>query len=186
MPRAGLLASPLVVPVNNLTFNGIDVGNVQYVNGFMRAEFWNPIKGSSAYSNPINYSLAPAITIVADAPNGIAGGSGCDQYGIVGHSYFYSQLANQMQTLAASGVISPTSFVLFLTNNVILSRTDPPVPWFANCCISGYHSWSGSNSTPQFYAVADYHTATVGTFKARNTIIAAHEIAEFMNDPYAP
>lgn len=46
--------SPVVEPVPNLTFNGVNVGTVQYVDGFMRAEFWNAIGGSPAYANPIN------------------------------------------------------------------------------------------------------------------------------------
>src|SRR5215467_2648539 len=49
--------SPLVVPTD-LTFNGVYVGKHQYVDGFMRAEFWNLIHGNANYSNPIHWSFA--------------------------------------------------------------------------------------------------------------------------------
>lgn len=178
------MASPLVVPVNNLTFDGVDVGNVQYVDGFMRAEFWNTTKGNPAYANPISYTQAAPITIVTGSTTGITDGTGCDQIGIVSEAYFQTQLASQMQTLTTKGVISPSQFVLFLAHNIILATNNTPAPWFAGCCNSGYHSWSGSSSAPQFFAWANYNTAVFGTYLAKNTTVAAHEIAEFMNDPY--
>lgn len=172
-------ASPLVQPVPNLIFNGVKVGNVQHTDGFMRAEFWNTIGGSSAYTNPISYSTASAITIVTGT-NGTITGSGCSARGIVSESFVASQLTSQLQTLTASGVISTTKAVFFLTSNIVLSPTTPPTPPTpGNCCILGYHSAAGS--PPQFYAVMDYDTSEQGA--ARDISVAAHEIAEFMNDP---
>jgi hypothetical protein len=55
------IASPMVNPMD-LTFNGVDVGYYQYVDGYMRAQFWNVIKalkGGAGYSNPIVWSYAP-------------------------------------------------------------------------------------------------------------------------------
>ena len=170
--------SPLVVPVPNLTFNGVNVGNVQYTDGFMRAEFWNTIGGSPAYTNPINWSTAAAITITADSTNGITAGSGCALLGIVPQSFVESQLASALQTLTASGVVSTTKFVQFLSSNVVMSSVTPPTGLgTTTCCNWGYHSAIGN--PPQFYGIAEYNTALPGT----DLIVASHEIAEFMNDP---
>jgi hypothetical protein len=171
-------ASPMATPVPNLTFNGVNVGNVQYTDGFMRAEFWNTIKGSPAYSNPIDFSTASAITITADSANGITAGSGCTLLGVVSQTLITSQLASALQTLTASGLVSTAKFVLFLTSNVVGSTATPPTaPGTATCCTWGYHTASGS--PPQFFAFAEYNTALPGT----GLVVASHEIAEFMNDP---
>ncbi len=166
--------SPLVQPVTNLTFNGVNVGNVQYTDGFMRAEFWNATQGNPAYSNPINFSTAAPVTIAAGA-NGITSGSGCDLTGVVSRSFLDSQIASLLQTLTNSGVISTTKVVLFLTNHVEVSSASPPTPpGTSTCCYYGYHAASGS--PPQIYAFIDYEPGNdVGP--------AEHQIAELMNDP---
>jgi hypothetical protein len=176
-----LMASPLVLPVSNLTFNGVDVGNVQHTDGFMRAEFWSTVGGSAAYSNPISYSVAAPISMVTGT-NGITSGSGCSLLGVVNESCLETQLASHLQAQTAARVVSTTKLVLFLMNNVVLSTMSPPtLPGTAGCCVVGYHSATGT--TPQFYAVADYNTVP-GIFKATDTMVASHEIAEFMNDPH--
>ena len=165
--------SPLVQPTN-LTFNGVNVGNVQYTDGFMRAEFWNVTGGNPAYSNPISFSTAAPVTIAAGA-NGITSGSGCDLTGVVSRAFLNSQIASLLQTLANSGVISTTKVVLFLANHVVVSSASPPTPpGTPTCCYYGYHAASGS--PPQIYAFIDYQLGNdVG--------VAAKQIAELMNDP---
>ena len=168
-------------PVSSLSFNGVNVGNLQYVDGSMRAEFWNTINGSAAYTNPIQYSTAAPIQMVVGNSDGMTINSGCTLLGIVTESAFNSWLSTQMQSLTASGVISPTSIALFLLNNVTLSLVSPPVPpGVSGCCVWGYHGATGS--TPQVYAVMDYDTSTVGP---PDTAVSAHEIGELMNDPLA-
>lgn len=171
-------ASPLVTPVPNLTFNGIDVGNVQYTDGFMRAQFWNAIGGSPAYTNPISFSTAAAITITAGA-DGITSGSACTLMGVVSQAFLNSQIAAQLQALTQSGVISTTKIALFLTSNVVGSLANPPTPpGTVTCCDWGYHSAVGN--PPQFYAFFDYKTLSAPDV---NITIASHEMAELMMDP---
>src|SRR5262249_16508020 len=92
--------SPLVQPVPNLTLNGVNVGTAQYVDGFMRAEFWNQTKANPAYANPISWSTAAPITIVTGA-NGTTYGSGCNLIGLVSDSFLNTQIANQIQALTS-------------------------------------------------------------------------------------
>lgn len=58
--------SPLVV-ASDLTFNGVSVGKVQYIDGFMRAQFWDvPAPGSpnrTGYFNPLKWSFASAFIL---------------------------------------------------------------------------------------------------------------------------
>jgi hypothetical protein len=171
-------ASPLVTPVPNLTFNGVNVGTVQYTDGFMRAEFWNATRGNPAYSNPIGFSTAAPVTIIAGA-SGITSGTGCTLMGVVSQTFLNSQIAALLQSLTQSGVISTTKIVLFLTSNVVGSSASPPTPpGTSTCCNWGYHTAIGS--PPQVYAFIDYKTLPSPDV---NITIASHEIAELMMDP---
>jgi len=73
-------ASPLVQPIPTLTLNGVNVGNAQYVDGVMRAEFWSQTGGNPGYANPISWVTAPAITM-NPGTSGITTGSGCSLLG---------------------------------------------------------------------------------------------------------
>jgi len=165
-----IMQSPIVEPTP-LTFNGIDVGNVQYVDGFMRAQFWQTINGNPAYTNAFNFSVAPPVTLNAGT-SGITYQSGCQQLGILDQSFVRNQILSLLQSLTG---VSPSELVLFVTNNVAISTGNPAAPATA----LGYHAVTGS--APQVYAVADYNTT--GLLKARNTTVVSHELAEIMMDP---
>ena len=166
-----IMQSPIVEP-SPLTFNGIDVGNVQYVDGFMRAQFWQTINGNPAYTNEFSFSVAPPVTINAGT-SGITYQSGCQQLGILNQSFVHNQILSLLQSLTG---VSPSEIVMFVTNNVAISAASPPA---APGTALGYHAVTGS--APQVYAVADYNTT--GLLKARNTTVVSHELAEIMTDP---
>ncbi len=166
-----IMQSPVVVP-SSLTFNGVGVGDVQYVNGFMRAEFWQTINGSPAYTNEFSFSVALPVTITAGA-NGVTYNSGCQLLGVLNESFVQNQILTLLQSLTG---VSPSEIVLFVTNNISISPASPPVPPGSAL---GYHAVTGS--APQVYAVADYNTT--GLLKARDVTVVSHELAEIMNDP---
>jgi hypothetical protein len=169
--------SPLVV-AENLSFNKVAVGKRQFIDGYMRAEFWN-LGGSATYANPISWSFASAITL--DLPEGslaIVNGSGCRRLAIVDHIQVDAQLQTELLLLQATGVVSPTKLAVFLFANVVGSSASPPST--SNCCIGGYHTavWS----PVQTYAVMDYDTTN--SFGATHDIgFPTHELGEWMNDP---
>lgn len=168
--------SPLVVD-SSLTFNGVNVGNVQYINGFMRAEFWNQIHATS-FSDPISWSFAAAQTLIPlNAAVGIVNGTGCEELAIISKDFLDFNIRSIIiPNLQAQGVISPTKFAAFLMKNVVMSSATPPTA--TACCIYGYH---GATGTPvQTYSPFDYDTT--GRIPP-DTSIAAHEIGEWMNDP---
>jgi hypothetical protein len=166
-----IMQSPIVEP-SPLLFNGVDVGDVQYVDGFMRSQFWQTINGNPAYTNEFSFSVAPPVAINAGT-NGITYQTGCQQLGIVNQSFVHNQILSLLQSLTG---VSPSEIVLFVTNNVAISTANPPA---APGTALGYHAVTGS--APQVYAVADYNTT--GLLKARNTTVVSHELAEIMTDP---
>jgi len=169
--------SPLVVP-SDLTFNGVSVGNVQYIDGFMRAEFWNdPNLNRSSYFNRLNWSFASAFTlppllssvaIVSEDSTGV-----CSERGIVSQSFFGSFMnSGVIPLLQSTGVISPTKFAFFLTKNVVTSNHTPPT---TSSIKGGQHYVTGSPA--QTWARASYPNT------GSDVRTASHEIAEWMNDP---
>jgi hypothetical protein len=112
--------------------------------------------------------------------SGIVSGTGCSQLGIVGNTAFRAFVSTLIPIYQAGGVISPTKFAVFLMNNVVLSRTDPPT--VTACCVFGYHGATGSPA--QTFGVMDWDTTGVlGGGAVIDAAGASHEIGEWMNDP---
>jgi len=171
-----------IVHASELKFNGIAVGKYQYVDAFMRAEFWNETGGSPSYSNPIKWSFAPAFLLppfVGDAL-GVVQGTGCDQYGLVSKPVLDEFLTGiAIPLLQSTKVIGPNQLAAFLVRNVAASNSTPLTD---SCCIKGFHNAIGSPA--QTYAVMDFNTSTNPIFGAVHDITtASHELAEWMNDP---
>ena len=172
--------SPLVIP-SPLFFNGVYVGFAQYIDGFMRAEFWNKTGGSPSYSNPISWTFHSAVVatlLPIPATLAIVQNQGtCSERGVVLQSEFSSFMKGLIiPILQSSGVISPTQFAFFLTKNVITAKvinytTTPPT---TSGIYYGQHYATGS--PVQTWARAAYPLG--GDVKT-----ASHEIGEWMNDP---
>jgi hypothetical protein len=171
-----VVASPLAA-----TFNGVSVGNLQYINGFMRAQFWRLNGQSPGYSIPLSWSFASAVTLPVLGPGFaiVKGTDSCPQGGTVSQeqgfvsqaqfNFFMKSLI--IPSLQASGVISPTKFAFFLTKNVETAKTLTPT---TAGIFGGQHYATGS--PVQTWARAAYTVG--GDVKA-----ASHEIGEWMNDP---
>lgn len=181
--------SPLVNPVPALTMNGVNVGNVQFVNGFRRAEFWNKIQGSAAYQNVLNFSFQSPYELTATTvgSHGIVDGSDCasggnsGQLGVLSNDWLVSYLEGTViPALTASGKITPLDAVLFLLKNIVQSTVDPPSDQIG-CCILGYHSAVGT--VVQTYGTMDWDTSGAFAGGVSDASISSHEIAEWMDDP---
>jgi hypothetical protein len=166
--------SPLVV-ASSLKFDGVSVGTHQYVDGFMRAEFWDAFAGSPSYTNKLKFSYAPSISLLP-GPFGIVNGKGCSMLGVVSRKWLDTTLKLFIAVLQGAGVIAPTKLAVFLLNNVVQSSAVPPS--ITKCCVYGYHGATGS--PVQTYSPMDYDTT--GRIPA-DISVAAHELAEWMNDP---
>jgi hypothetical protein len=175
--------SPLANDVPDLTINGVNVGNAQFINGFRRAEFWGAIQGSVAYQNELSYTFADPYELTSDVvgTHGITAANGCAQIGVLSNSWLDGILQSTvLPALTSSKVISSNAVVLFLLTNIVQSDAEPPST--SSCCILGYHSAEG---TPiQSYGTIDWDTT--GNFTGvSDAAIASHEIGEWMDDPLA-
>ena len=174
--------SPLVVP-SDLTFNGVSVGKVQYIDGFMRAQFWNvPLPGNpnrTSYFNPLKWSFASAQPLPPlpsnEAVVNVVPGTNCET-GVVSKNYFNSWIESfALAPLQYVGIISTTKFVMFITKNVSAA---------SNFTSTGQSSYEGG----QHFATGNQTWAWAQikhTSKSDLDIEAAsHEIGEWMNDPF--
>ena len=173
VPIFRFLFSPLALPAANLTFNGVNVGSTEYIDGFMKAEWWNKTGGSSSYSNYIDWAVANPVyfPLVALPPNGTVSDPGCSEggeKGVISQDFFESIMTSLIiPSLQSTGVISPTKFAFFLTKSVTLSKTSGGI-------IGGKHYHTGS--PVQTWAWAPYNNVF-------DVELASHEIGEWMNDP---
>lgn len=175
--------SPLVVP-SELIFNGVNVGNVQYIDGFMRAQFWNaPVPGSpgrSSYYNPLNWTFEsafplPPISSTEGAVN-VVSGTSCET-GVVAQGYFNSLIRTYaLAFLQATGVVSTKKFVIFITKNVSAASTFTTA--YQSAFVLGEHFATGTPKQTWAWAQIK-HTSHDNT----DIEVASHEIGEWMNDP---
>jgi hypothetical protein len=174
--------SPIFTPTN-FSFGGTNVGHVQYIDAFQRAEFWEVIN-----RNTYHLKLSP-ITTLAPVVINVPPVSGlsipadffglCGSFGLVDINFFDAFVSNViLPSLAAKGV-NPGTFPIFQLYNVALTAGDPR-DLAHNCCFGGYHSFA-----PNFQTYSPALFDTTGFFgpDAENTDILAHEVGEWANDP---
>jgi hypothetical protein len=190
------LASPNDVPLTlvqqspilqsaSFNFGGTNVGTTQYIDAFQRANFW-AVDNHNTYHvllGPVQ-TLAPVV-IDVPAANGLALATTslgpppfCAPLGIVDINWFDAYIDQVvLPELAAQGV-NPSNLPIFLVHNLVWGF--PPSNIF-DCCILGYH---GINGLPiQTYSPLDFDST--GLFGSiTDTSIMAHEIGEWMNDPF--
>ena len=170
--------------VNNkaYTWGSTAIGSAQYVDAFQRAQFWayaNPTGINPGYHVKLKVTTLPVVNVTA--PTGAFIPTSCGN-GLVGaveigwlDGYLQSTL---IPALALSGV-APNTFPIFLLHNVI-----EYIGTTANCCALGYHNayTPPLSSSMQTYAVADYDNS--GIIAPGDVSVLAHEVGEWMNDPY--
>jgi hypothetical protein len=194
-PTVNNTCSPAGVPLTLLqqspifndftyTMNGVSVGTGQYVDVYQRANFWSNVQttGSRYHTKLSPVTTLSAVTVNVPAGKGISGNfGGCGHSGNLG-ALAIDWFSNYLETtlipsLAAQGV-GPTTFPVFLMNDVVMSGDDPPD--FTNCCILGYHGAFGIPT--QTYSPTDFDTT--GLFNnTSDTSVWAHEVGEWMDDP---
>lgn len=178
--------SPLVVS-SRLAFNGVSVGDFQYIPGFKRATFWN--FGGSALDDTIKWTFGPArAALFLGSGSGLVVGSAadCTLRGFAGADLLHNQIKDLIiPELQADGVISPAQFVLFITRNVLQSKDSPPTA--TGGTTAGAHGAFGSPA--QTFAWARYDTASKyvsgPSTVHRDIHTLSHEIGEWMMDPLA-
>jgi len=179
VPLALFQQSP-IFQASNFSFGHTSVGNTQYVDAFQRANFWDFVSGTN-YHTIVNPVLLAPITLNIAANQGLAipaslFGS-CGALGIVNMSTLDSIVTG---TLLPQLGIDSSQFPIFLLYNLVMSVGVPNN--LNKCCVLGFH---GSTGTPiQTYSPIDFDTTGLFGSGIRDTSIAAHEVGEWMDDPF--
>jgi len=188
------LSSPNDVPVTlaqqspifqsvDFNFGGTDVGTTQYLDAFQRANFWQFLQGSD-YHTIVNPVLFQPIHLNVGEDDGLAIPSSlfgsCGPLGIVTLKTLESFLTGTvLPQLAAQGV-DTSQFPVFLLYNTVMSEGLPEN--LNKCCVLGFH---GSTGSPiQTYSPIDFDTSGLFGPSVHDTSIMAHEVGEWMDDPF--
>lgn len=164
------------------TMNGVNVGTTTYPDAFRRAEYWKEVSGTD-YHVAFKVEVASAWTISASTVESLGGGSVisslCADVGVLATSSFQTYIQNTV--IPAIPAITPSTFALFLTKDVVTSSSGN-----LNClngCLTGYHAAFG---TPvQTYAVSEYDSTQKYWYQSgiKNVSVLSHEIGEWLDDP---
>ena len=174
------LNSPIFVP-QPWKFGGTSVGTGQYIDAFQRGEFYRQTNPNGI--NPgYHVTLAPKThaPLVLHVPTTDAAESttvcGTHKLGAVEISYLDTEI--QHYIAGTLGSAATTTFPLFLLDNVVEYIYDT-----SECCVLGYHNAMSNAGGMQTYGVAMYDNT--GDFRgSADTNVLAHEVGEWMNDPF--
>jgi len=168
---------------NKFVFGRTNVGKTQYLDAFQRANFWQFLQGTNYHTlvNPVLFSPVVLNIGISDAlaiPPSLFGS--CGSLGIIDISTFDSILTNTLLPQLAAQGVDTSQFPIFLMYNVVLSLADPHN--LNQCCVLGFH---GASGTPiQTFSPLDFDTTGLFGPDIRDTSIAAHEVGEWMDDPF--
>lgn len=174
--------SPFFIP-GPVTSNGVNVGTVQLISGFQRANYW-----AAVANTPYGVTLTQANGVVVVDYTAPAASSSVKTYQTV-----CGRPKNDATTM---GIIDVTAFDAFLqgvlaahvrpdqVGIVILSNVYMSQGGITHCCIFGYHRASIVTGGVQTYIVASYYDGTTGWYLP-DICVLSHEIGEWLDDPFA-
>ena len=184
--------SPLFEPTD-FKFGNTKIGTTQYIDAFQRANFWQFVGGTN-YHTILDPQIYPAVSIDIPGDQGFAIPANlpvpvdCGPEAVVNIDYMSQQV---LPRLLASEGVNPSQFPIFLFHNTVLTLSA-----YKGFYILGYHSaivsptfngirGQGPPGAPvQTYAFIDFETSGFFDPFVPNTSIAAHEIGEWMDDPF--
>lgn len=170
----------------NFNFGGTQVGKTQYVDAFQRSNFWEPLGGADSGYHVLLDPVTTLPTVVINVPAvhgtavlpGFLSRQHCSTLGIVDINWLDTYLQSIVLPELTSKGVNPSTFPLFEYKNVVQSGGAPSL---AGCCILGYHNTSGYPI--QTYSVVDFETTGAFGDTFGDTLVASHEVAEWMDDP---
>ncbi|MDQ6679127.1 MAG: hypothetical protein M3Z09_17725, partial [Acidobacteriota bacterium] len=169
-----------IFQTSSYTVAGTDLGNTQYLDAMQRGEFWNfPGFSQTDYHLLLgNPTILPSQKITVPADKGVAV---LNRNGVMVGLVDINFIGNAIDTLATSGLFSPGTLPMLVTDNVLEYQGV-----INNCCIVGYHSAeAGPNATAQTWVYAAYvRDLTFQGTGFDNTVALSHEVTEWANDPF--
>ena len=188
VPLSLMVQSP-IFESNDFKFGATDVGTTQYIDAFQRANFWQFV-GGTGYHTILTPHVLPAVTVNLPGKQGLAGSffGSCGPLAIVNFDVMLRQIFNKL--LAAEGAnIDSSKFPIFLFYNTVMATNSAGG---SNCCILGFHNAVTQNAAVapnkaarvQTYAFIDFDASGAFGPTIKDTTIAAHEVGEWMDDPF--
>jgi hypothetical protein len=182
VPLSLFQESPIFQPTT-FRFGHTSVGDTQYTDAFQRGNFWKFVSGTD-YHTLVNPVLFQPVTLNVAANEGLAIPStlfgSCGPLGIVNINTLDSFLTGTLLPQLASQGVDTSQFPIFLLYNLVMSIGVPNN--LNKCCVLGFH---GATGTPiQTYSPLDFDTSGLFGPTIRDTSIAAHEVGEWMDDPF--
>jgi hypothetical protein len=188
VPLSLMVQSP-IFQSNDFKFGGTDVGTTQYIDAFQRANFWQFV-GGTGYHTILTPHVLPAVTVNLPGKQGLAGSffGSCGPLAIVNFDVMLRQVFNKLLA-AQDGNIDSSKLPIFLFYNTVMATNSAGG---SNCCILGFHNAVTQNAAVapnkaarvQTYAFIDFEASGAFPPSISNTSIAAHEIGEWMDDPF--
>lgn len=172
------------------TMGGVNIGNTQYTDAFQRANFWKAIS-SNYHTRLSTITVKTAQTYKVPAGSGAVystasfGNGGCGpkknplgKFAIIDINAFDSWVTGTALPKAAA---TPNELVILLLYDVVMSNGAPIIN---NCCILGYHGATAGPPNGQTYSPMEFDQSGIFGSSVSDTSVAAHEIGEWMDDPY--
>jgi len=179
---------------NDVTYKlgGTTIGNTQYIDAFMRGNFWGDVSATGAnYHTLMGITPMPLQTVtIASGNTGTTNGTVFGFSGLCGTNTGNVNPPGDLGVVSVSDWdpiarkiitnlgITPNTFVFFLFYNAVMSEgTSDNIN---NCCIQGYHDINGT----QTYGTGEFEGRDQTLFKGTaDTSVLAHEHGEWINDP---
>jgi len=189
VPKKVFRQSPLFAN-HAFTMNGVNVGTTQYLDAYQRANFKSQV-AATYHTKLATISVKAAQTFNVPIGSGSVfstagfGNGGCGpshnpagNFGIVD----VNAMDNWVLTTALpKALVTPNQFPILLLYNVVMSVGPPTI---ANCCILGYHGATAGPPNGQTYSPMEFDTSGIFGNAISDVSIGAHEIGEWMEDPY--
>jgi len=157
-----------------LVSNGVNVGTVQIIDGFQRAEFWGLVKHSEYHVKLVSALKVRLVDVNAPSGSVTAGGACAGSGHNLGEIPFggWDNIVRQMITQFAR----PDELPIVMAYNVVETG--------GGCCIIGYHNAYTRVGGTQTYATGAYTDHGIFSGGLEDIHAWTHEIGEWANDPF--
>lgn len=191
IPIKMLAESPILNPAP-FVFGGAFVGATQYLDAFQRANFWKAL-GSDAdeyhvlldpvrFLDPVIVDVPAIYGLSVNNPLLLSPTPFCTPYGRVDFRWFDNYMnATVIPAMAEKGV-NPANLPIFLLTSEVLAASVTNLNVGGNYVIFGFHNVAGYPIPTQTFIVTHFRkTLDPGT---QDTDVLAHELGEWINDPF--
>lgn len=188
VPLTLMVQSP-IFESQTFDFGPTDVGTTQYLDAFQRGNFWRFV-GGTPYHTILNPHVLAPVVVNLPGKQGLAGSfvGACGPLAIVNFTVMKQQIFNKLLA-SESANIDSSKFPIFLFYNTVMAANSAGG---SKCCILGFHNAVTQNAAVapdksarvQTYAFIDFEASGAFPASIHDTSIAAHEIGEWMDDPF--